>query len=312
MSESLLSIIGDKPLNELFTHWQPIPIDANSREWLDLPPDSFLEFARSCPDNEMWSIPPQENYRKQPNFLLSQVHRAWVSTNFVKNHCTASDSILDLGSFPFIVPITLRRFFGHSGNIHATVIQPLSESSIELLDEINVGFEQLDLDPYVFDSSRGDRLPTRLQLRDNSQDICTLFHVIEHLYHPMRVLHEAHRVLKPGGKLLITTDNGGMLNIFQNIISNYGYIFEPVETTAAMTVHDWRGHVRFFTDRDLNVMLERAGFRVATFHFREIFYDVLYDEYFVDNEIKIAEWRIEILKNYPQFRNDILVVAEKI
>lgn len=311
MTANLLSLIGDRPLRELFEKWRPIVLDESENEWLDVPPESFLEFARACPTNEMWSIPPTGSYLKQPNFLISQIHRAWISGMLVSKHARRNDKIVDLGSFPFILPIILRQYFLHMAEIHATVIQPLSESSIELLDANAITFEQLDLDPYVVDPGRGDRLPTRLQLRDNSQDVCTLFHVIEHLYYPMKVLQEAHRILKPGGKILITTDNGGMLNIFMNVLCDYGYVFEPVETTAAMAVHDWRGHVRFFTQRDLQVMLENAGFRVLDVQFREVFYDVLFEDYFTNPRFEIPEWKVEILKHHANFRNDIMIVAEK-
>jgi len=127
----------------------------------------------------------------------------------------------------------------------------------------------------------------------------------------MNTLAEAHRVLRSSGKLLISTDNANMINTFQNLISNYGYVFEPVESTAAMQVDDWRGHVRFFTERDLRVMVEKAGFKVVDVQYREIFYDVLFEDYYVDPAINLSGWKIELLKNYPMFRNDIILIAEK-
>ena len=45
----------------------------------------------------------------------------------------------------------------------------------------------------------------RLSFADNSFDYVLFTEVIEHLFEPTHVLVELHRVLKPGGKLLLTT-----------------------------------------------------------------------------------------------------------
>lgn len=311
MTQSLVSIIGDQPLSAFLADWQPREISP-SEEWLDMPPQEFLDFARAAEENPMWSIPPRESYLKQPNFLISQVHRLWVSAKLASQYCGESGSLLDLGSFPFVVPIALRKFFGHRGDILGSVIQPMAEEDMAYLNALEIRTAPLDLDPYVVDSARGDQLPNRLAAPDESFDVCTLYHVIEHLYHPMNTLAEVHRLLRPSGKLLISTDNAYMINTFQNVISDYGYIFEPVETTAAMQVHDWRGHVRFFTERDLKVMVEAAGFRVVDVQYREIFYDVMFADYFENPGVYLSGWKIDLLEKHPRFRNDIILVAEKV
>lgn len=310
MSQNLFSIIGDQTLASLLADWQPTQLPA-SEAWLDMPSSEFLQFVRSADDNSMWWIPPRETYLKQPNFLVSQAHRSWISANLASRYCGEMGSLLDLGSWPFVVPIILRKFFGHRGDILATVIQPMAEDSTAYLDALDIRMALLDLDPYVVDRGRGDQLPDRLAVANESFDVCTLFHVIEHLYHPMNTLSEANRVLRPSGKLLISTDNANMINTFQNLISDYGYVFEPVESTAAMQVHDWRGHVRFFTERDLRVMVEAAGFRVVDVQYREIFYDVLFEDYYADPTINLSGWKVDLLKNHPMFRNDVIIVAEK-
>jgi len=93
-------------------------------------------------------------------------------------------------------------------------------------------------------AGRGEGLP----LEDESVDFIVFSHVIEHLYHPIQILKEACRCWKKGGKLLLSTDNGYMLGGFLNYLHPQSYLHEPVEQTAAMTFHEWRGHVRFFTE----------------------------------------------------------------
>jgi SAM-dependent methyltransferase len=50
-------------------------------------------------------------------------------------------------------------------------------------------------------------LPSLAEFADNSFDFVVTFQVIEHIQDDHRFLQEAHRVLKPGGKLFLTTVN---------------------------------------------------------------------------------------------------------
>jgi SAM-dependent methyltransferase len=50
-------------------------------------------------------------------------------------------------------------------------------------------------------------LTERLPLPDMSQDIVLCSEVVEHLVHPERLFLEVHRVLKPTGRFILTTDN---------------------------------------------------------------------------------------------------------
>jgi SAM-dependent methyltransferase len=45
------------------------------------------------------------------------------------------------------------------------------------------------------------------RLNDQSFDAVTLSHVIEHVHNPVALLQECHRVLKPGGRLVVVTPN---------------------------------------------------------------------------------------------------------
>jgi predicted SAM-dependent methyltransferase len=235
----------------------------------------------------------------------------WLSSKKLKEIAHPYDSILDLGSFPFSVPLALRDFYRHEGEITASLIQPINDNEISILSGYNILLDSVDLDPYVVDIHRGSSLPRMLKAPDQSQDVVSMFHVIEHLYHPMLALKEASRVLRKNGKILITTDNAMMLNTLQNYVSGYGYIFEPAQGTAAMTVHDWRGHVRFFTVNDIIAMLEESGFIIEDFGFNEVFYNIIFDNYFVESRPFLPNYKKEIIRNYPQFSNDLWITASK-
>lgn len=81
---------------------------------------------------------------------------------------------------------------------------------------------------------------------DGSADVVTMRMVLEHVRDPRATLSEVHRILKPGGRLLLSVPNAGSLE------------------TRAFGPH-WRGwelprHLSHFTPRTLRALLEEMGF----------------------------------------------------
>jgi 2-polyprenyl-3-methyl-5-hydroxy-6-metoxy-1,4-benzoquinol methylase len=88
-----------------------------------------------------------------------------------------------------------------------------------------------------------------IHLPPGSFDAITLFEVIEHLKETLPLMRECHRVLKPGGLLVLSTGNTASW------------------TVAAMREH-WDyfhiakdgGHISFFNPRSVALLAARAGF----------------------------------------------------
>jgi 2-polyprenyl-3-methyl-5-hydroxy-6-metoxy-1,4-benzoquinol methylase len=87
---------------------------------------------------------------------------------------------------------------------------------------------------------------------DGSFDAITLNHVIEHVPDPVATMRQCHRLLKPGGRVVVSTPNNGSLGH-----RHFGA--------------DWRGlepprHLHLFSLPSMRQALERAGFRAITVH----------------------------------------------
>jgi SAM-dependent methyltransferase len=77
-------------------------------------------------------------------------------------------------------------------------------------------------------------------------DVVTFWHVLEHLYDPLRELRETHSILKPDGLLVIEVPN---------IASLQARLF-----SANWAALDIPRHLYHFSPDSLQAMLERAGF----------------------------------------------------
>jgi 2-polyprenyl-3-methyl-5-hydroxy-6-metoxy-1,4-benzoquinol methylase len=86
-----------------------------------------------------------------------------------------------------------------------------------------------------------------MQYPDNTFDAVTMNHVIEHVYEPVTLLQECHRVLKPGGRLVVVTPN--TISYGHRRFRQYWRGLEPPR------------HLYVFSPVTLRRVAERAGFQ---------------------------------------------------
>jgi SAM-dependent methyltransferase len=98
-------------------------------------------------------------------------------------------------------------------------------------------------------------------LADRSVEVVLANQVIEHVIDPFHVAQEIHRVLKPGGRCVLTTPN-------MRYLKNLGAILFAGKgpRTAHGNMLDGRwddGHLHYFTHRDLRDLFVQVGFSQA-------------------------------------------------
>lgn len=113
------------------------------------------------------------------------------------------------------------------------------------------------------------------EIEDESMDVVVSCQVLEHIPDTDHVMSECFRVLKPRGKLLVSTPNqGSLFNIVLllltvnpplNMVSDRYYglgnpFSAPRRSTTAGTGE--RGHLRLFATRAMKDLLKIYGFRV--------------------------------------------------
>lgn len=110
-----------------------------------------------------------------------------VIQTIYKYHPSRIDSILDIGTAEGLMLSTIKKEFSETQCIGLEYSQEL----IEMNQDKNIKIIQGDAQALPF--------------RDNSFNIVVATAVIEHLNQPLKMLKEAHRVLKRGGIIILTT-----------------------------------------------------------------------------------------------------------
>ncbi len=95
-------------------------------------------------------------------------------------------------------------------------------------------------------------------LSDNEFDIIFAGEIIEHLVETDSFLVNIHRIVKPGGQLILTTPN--LASLGRRLLLLVGLNpFVEVSPTEPVSGLEPVGHLRYFVKRSLVSLLERHG-----------------------------------------------------
>lgn len=113
---------------------------------------------------------------------------------------------------------------------------------------------KINVQQYFFDDK------TRLSFSDNFFDVVIAGEIIEHIFDTDFFLEETGRVLKPGGRLLISTPN--IASLGRRLLLFFGK--NPIIEVSPSDPES-SGHIRYFTFQTLKQLLEKHKFKRLLF-----------------------------------------------
>lgn len=128
-----------------------------------------------------------------------------------------------------------------------------SGEKIKFMRDMGWQAEGVDIDPVAVSSARAKGLQVRLgpleghNYPDNYFDAITMSHLIEHVYNPLGLLIECHRILKPGGRLVVITPNSD--SWMHKIFKKSWLALDPPR------------HLHIFSLMSLQLLIKKAGFQ---------------------------------------------------
>ncbi|GKZ00150.1 hypothetical protein MPSEU_000968300 [Mayamaea pseudoterrestris] len=155
------------------------------REWPKEWPFRQQDFDRSDPssDAQFYAFPKLVYHIDEPAVA--------ALTQYYRNNVPAGSDVLDICSswvshYPLEFPKTM----------HKICATGISGTELSFNDQLTGGYKAVDLN-----------VDPKLPYENNSFDVVTCVVSIDYLIHPVEVLKEVHRVLRPGGKMIVSQSN---------------------------------------------------------------------------------------------------------
>ena len=110
-----------------------------------------------------------------------------------------------------------------------------------------------------------------LDLPSGSFDYVISFQVIEHIKHDMELVREVHRVLRPGGRLLVLEFSKPSSQMLSKFYDTYSFNFMPLMgkliTNDSESYRYLAESIRMHPDQEtLKAMMSEAGFERTSYH----------------------------------------------
>lgn len=232
---------------------------AEGREWIERSPETTSAGPAAETATQTISVPGE--YVKgwaEPSaqdYVDTHLTRL-VKTLEITPKGAPDQSILEMGAYLQITP-SLKTKLGY-GTVRGCYYGPAGKTDHR--EAVSIDGERFTCEVDLFDAER-DPFP----YPNESFDTVLCCELVEHLTSdPMHMMTEIHRILKPGGHLVLTTPNIGSLRAIAAILSGYHPGFFPayIKPAEEGAETDAR-HNREYTAREIYLLFHDSGFDVT-------------------------------------------------
>ena len=146
-----------------------------------------------------------------------------------------------------------------------------------MLKQLGFSVQGVDLDPGRVDGfwqkhdlpvEKVDIEQQKLPFPDDTYDVAIFAEVLEHLrMNPLHALSEIRRVLKPGGRIILSTPNITPMNRVSFLLGR-SYQGNPVREFQKLEQIGHMGHIRLYSLDEVKGLLRHTGFQVRSHSFK--------------------------------------------
>lgn len=121
---------------------------------------------------------------------------------------------------------------------------------------INTGLQGKNLKPQAL------QIEKKIELPDGCMDYVVGFAFLEHANHPGEILSESIRVLKKGGKIILTTPTPKSRILLELILTNLGLISKR-EISEHKKYFDKKSILQMLPEKDINLKIDQKYFELG-------------------------------------------------
>lgn len=182
------------------------------------------------------------------------------------------DLIVDIGAYPGTL-LRLLKEVCNDKNI-AGIGLAFNKRFTAMMNDAGIKLINCNLDPCVAFTEDERKIPTKIELKDSSASIVFFMETIEHIYNIENAFKEIHRILKPGGIIYCTTNNiADIRGIIRLLFLGKSNLDDDLsEASLLSSPAQWRGHVRYYSLKELAFLFEKFGFRIIEKNYLEPYF----------------------------------------
>jgi SAM-dependent methyltransferase len=232
---------------------------------LDLPKySSFLQYINKEYKPYLGEFYGEEDKKifKYPFFTRVDAKRFYLTLKYFNLYFPKNGSkVIDIGGYPGTI-LKLLRKYSDIDYLYQCGLYDDPDFLKEMDSYDIVTLPSADLDPPIhYQKELEGKHNFYINLDNESVDFVIATEIIEHLVYPLHFLSEANRILKAGGRLLITTPNVAKSSAWARVLLGKSNL-DPLEKTQIYMRGNWRGHVRLYSKEELITLLQNQKFNI--------------------------------------------------
>ena len=248
---------------------------------------------------------------KHPFFSMVNAKRFYLTLKYFNLYFPKNGSkTIDIGGYPGSILKLIRKYSNIS---HLSLYQCGLYNDSDFMKEMEsydiTMLPLVDIDPPIcYQKELEGKNNFFIGMDNETVDFVIATEIIEHLVYPLHFLAEAKRILKPGGRILITTPNVAKSSAWVRVLLGKSNL-DPLEKTQIFMQGNWRGHVRLYSKQELITLLQNKKFNVLdTKAFNDGYYVMKKTSFFRKMDFTI---RLLIEFIFPWTKPELLVIAEE-